>query len=85
MSLTIFLENLYKCFSLDGTIKILLPFQITCRFGFSGYISFAMHLADIYLCLKHNKRNVSRKVKATSNLGRREYIVLLILHNRNVE
>jgi hypothetical protein len=29
---------------------ILPPFHITCRFDFSRYISFAMHL-DMYLCL----------------------------------
>jgi hypothetical protein len=47
--------------------------KLLVEIGFSRYIHFVMHL-NIYLCLDHNKRNVSRKAKTTSNLVRREYV-----------
>ena len=50
-------------------------FQTIGHFGFSRYIVFDMHL-DIHYVEIHSKNYVSRKAKTTYSLDRREYVLL---------
>lgn len=63
----------WRC-NLSWIYLVLRQFQITRRFGFSMYITFAMHL-DITLCLNIEKNNVSRKAKKSYDLEWRECII----------
>jgi hypothetical protein len=60
----LYVETWESSFACSG---IPLPLQITCHFSFSRYIPFDMYV-DICIYLVHNKMNVSRIVKTTSNL-----------------
>ena len=55
------------------TLGVLLPFQNICRFDFSKFIYFVMHL-DIRYIQMHSKQYESKKTKTTYILEWREYI-----------